>query len=491
LIIKQGHSQTAPNCTFGGGIDFTTGNGPSYVIAWAIEINMYNSHNPTYIIQVTSMASNANFDIMQVYHNTSNGHIVRDLPKAPLSERTKKNFNIAILYSSYLIYNYIYPAYINSRWRPMLSCRGFDPDNDTTSLDSPIGVGNYVSQQILNYWRHNGLNFDGFDGNRKYNARPFSDVVTDYQPKNTAYKLKFPNHWQPLIKYVGNSSYTIQNFIVPQWGTLHSWSGLDPNNFHSPRPDKSANYNSADYKNQADEVLAASYSLTDKMKLTAEYFDGKVAALTGIITQELNIRSNNNINPFDYVPYHWLLHVSMNDAGIVCWKEKLKWDSVRPTTAIRYLYNDSYNLSAWGGVGKGPVTDIKGKEWISYLSTADHPEYPSGSSCFCHAHAQAQRLWWNNDSFPTPIIQAAAPFQPGSSIIEPGITPAAVTNLGPWYNRTQWAWECGLSRLWAGVHFMDAIVASKNMCTDIGTKAYNRIQDLLFNRPIVNDYDDE
>ena len=100
---------------------------------------------------------------------------------------------------------------------------------------------------------------------------------------------------------------------------------------------------------------------------------------------------------------------------------------------------------------------------------ADHPEYPSGSSCFCAAHAQASRRFLGSDQLGWQV-----PYPRGSSRVEPGVTPAADLTLSfdTW---TQFETECGQSRLWGGVHFQAAIDASKPMCRQIGDRAYRFI----------------
>ena len=107
-----------------------------------------------------------------------------------------------------------------------------------------------------------------------------------------------------------------------------------------------------------------------------------------------------------------------------------------------------------GRAGQGYVNDIPASHWKEYLNVADHPEYPSGSSAFCAAHAQAARRFLGDDT-----LNWAVPVPMGSSTVEPGITPATDIVLGPWATWTEWETECGLSRLWGGVHFLDAIAA--------------------------------
>ena len=123
-------------------------------------------------------------------------------------------------------------------------------------------------------------------------------------------------------------------------------------------------------------------------------------------------------------------------------------------------------MSGWGGPGKGTVR-LPGREWRSYLNTANHPEYPSGSACFCAAHAQASRRYLGSDSFgwsvPTPA---------GSSAIEPGVTPAQDIVLGPWVTFTEFEQVCSQSRVFGGVHFTAAIEEGQKLCRPIGDLAF-------------------
>lgn len=138
---------------------------------------------------------------------------------------------------------------------------------------------------------------------------------------------------------------------------------------------------------------------------------------------------------------------------------------MRPFTAIRYLYGKR-KLRAWGGPGKGTVNDITGNEWESYLPVADHPDYPSGSACFCAAHAQASRRFLGDDTLGWTVARAK-----GASKIEPGITPATdITFDFPTFS--DFERDCADSRVWAGVHFQSAVEEGLDLCRPIGDAAF-------------------
>ena len=175
----------------------------------------------------------------------------------------------------------------------------------------------------------------------------------------------------------------------------------------------------------------------------------------------------------EFVHYDFLTHVAAFDGGIATWKEKVRYDNVRPTSAIRYLYKNR-KISGWAGPGRGVVDDLPAEEWRSYLNTGNHPEYPSGSSCFCAAYAQASRRYFGTDSFGFSIAAPA-----GSSVIEPGVTPATDITLGPYNTFTEFENECSRSRVWGGVHFTPATREGQALCRPIGDTAFEFVQSLI------------
>ena len=174
----------------------------------------------------------------------------------------------------------------------------------------------------------------------------------------------------------------------------------------------------------------------------------------------------------EFIQLDFLTNMAAFDAGIVIWKWKREYDAVRPFSAIRYIYGDQ-PVTAWGGPGQGTVTDLPASQWKSYLQVADHPEYPSASTCFCAAHAESARLFLGSDTLGFPVVRPA-----GSSRIEPGVTPAADTQLvfPTW---TAFATDCGQSRVWAGVHFQSAVNESAEFCNVFGDLAYNYLNTLI------------
>jgi len=213
-------------------------------------------------------------------------------------------------------------------------------------------------------------------------------------------------------------------------------------------------------------VLALSAALDDRRKAIVELIDDKIRSL-GTAAVEFALLHRYTLDQFVQHDFTW--HVAVWDAGIACWQEKARFDAVRPNSAIHYLYAGR-KVTAWGGPGKGRVTDLPGTDWRPYLNQADHPEYPSGSACFCSAYAQAHRRFTGSDDFGFTLL-----VRKGSSLIEPGITPARNLVLR-WKTFTDFANDCAMARVWGGVHFVSSIEAGKELCRPMGDMGYEFVK---------------
>ncbi|MDH3763488.1 MAG: vanadium-dependent haloperoxidase [Gammaproteobacteria bacterium] len=452
--------------------DFDNGNAAFEIAIQTVAPIIFTEVSPsggdaTLVLRVTTMTTNAWFDATAPYAAPAVGVYSR-IPHRPASESaTNANMNIALLYASYRVFNQLLPKY-RETWRNMLVGVGLDPDDDSTDLTTPVGIGNVAGQAVVLGRERDGMNQLGDADGRSYNPEPYKDT-TGYKPVNTAYELFNPSRWQPDLQRQGMGLYKIQQFVTPQYGLTEPYSYRNPKKFRVRPPINSNHLSFGRYKRQADEVLEASANLTEEQKLKSELFDNKInslgfSAIFTAFSQGLGLR--------EFIELDFLTNMAAHDAGVVIWQEKRRHDAVRPFSAIRYLYGDS-PVTAWGGPGQGTVSDLPAREWKSYLEEADHPEYPSASACFCQAHGQSARLYLGNDNLNWTVLAEA-----GSSRIEPGITPANDTELffPTW---TDFVHDCGQSRVWAGVHFQDAVDQSRRLCDVFGDMAYDYLQALI------------
>ena len=450
----------------GASFDFDQGNAAVEVVIPAAIPAIFgsvssNGSDAPLVLRVTTVITNAWFDAIAPYHGTAVGVYSRLGRRPPGDSAPNRNKNIALIYASYRVLNSLLPRHA-ADWRAMMMSVGLDPDDGHTSATDAIGVGNAAGHAIAAAREHDGMNQLGDEGGRTFNRLPYADYL-GYRPVNTADELRHPSRWQPGMVTRGNGTFQVQQFVTPQWGFTTPYSYSNPTRFRPAPPWRSDIDNFAAYKEQADEVLAASAALTDEQKAIAELFDNKIRSL-GFAA--LFIAQSRRFTLDQFVHYDFLTNVAAFDAGIAAWRAKYRYDAVRPFSAIRHIYGDR-RVTAWGGPGQGTVR-IRASEWRSYLNTGDHPEYPSGSACFCAAHAQASRRFLGSDEF-----GFAVSVPKGSSSIEPGITPAQDLQLGPWRTFTEFEEVCAMSRVWAGVHFPASLSAGQETCRPIGDVAYD------------------
>jgi hypothetical protein len=422
------------------------------------------------VLRITTLLTNGWFDAIAPYHPTAVG-VYSNLGRQPMPP-TNREKNIAILYASYRVLNSLFPQpQFTAKWNDMLASVGLDPADSSTDLNSPVGIGNAAGNAVVHHRERDGMNQLGDEGGRTYNRRPYADYL-GYVPVNTAYELADPSRWQPLVLSSGNGLFTVQQFVTPQLRLVTPYSYDDPNQFRTPRPVASILKGPANppgnpraYRRQVQAILAASASLTDEQKMTAELFDNKIESLG---FSALFASQANALTLDEFVHLDFLANLAAFDTAIAVWNEKHRHDAVRPVSAVRYLYGDKL-VTAWGGLGRGTVS-LPASEWQPYLPTANHPEYPSGSAAFCAAHAQASRRFFRSDT-----LNWVIDVPQGSSRIEPGVTPAAPLALrfDTW---TTFEMTCGQSRLWAGVHFPASLTSGRDIGHQIGDLAYGFVQ---------------
>lgn len=414
----------------------------------------------TLVLRFTTLITNAWYDATAPYHPTAVG-VYSTLGRRPAEEsQTNHNLNVALLYASYRVMNSLFPSRRNE-WRNMLLAEGLDPDDNSTDLTTPVGIGNVAGEAVVDAREHDGMNQLGDEGNQLYHRQPYADYL-GFEPANTAYELRDPSKWQPAIVSEGRGIFRVQQFVTPQLRVTTPYSYRNPNRFRAPFPYASQIWNYRDYVNQAREVLAASANMTDEQKATAELFDNKIF---GLGFSAVFAAQSRGLSLAEFIQYDFLTNIAAFDTAIAVWNEKHRYNAVRPFSAIAYLYRNR-SVTAWGGPGEGTVDDLPGNQWKSYLNVADHPEYPSGSASFCAAHAEASRLFLGSDE-----LGYAVPIAQGSSRVEPGVTPATDMELyfPTWSDLEE---KCGQSRLWSGVHFPASIPAGQEMGREIGRTAH-------------------
>ena len=369
----------------------------------------------------------------------------------------------AVSYAAYRSLLDLFPSQAAS-FATLLSNQGYDPNDTSTDTTTPSGIGNVAAQAVLDY-RHN----DGSNQLGNLNAGASYSDYTSYSPINTPTTINDPNRWQPLLTAAG----TTQKFLTPHWGKVKPFALSSGSQF---RPVGPATVSQALYKSQTDAVLQLSAGLNDTSKTIAEYWSDGPHTVTppghwDLFSQIVSGQFVSHKNKHDIngdVLMFFALTNAIFDASIACWDCKRAFDSVRPITAIHYLYTGQ-QISAWAGAGKG-TQSFDGKMWKSYLATPSFAEYVSGHSTFSAAGAYVLTQIVGSDTCGNSYVAA-----PGSSLVEPNITPSANITLS-WPGFSDAALQAGMSRRYGGIHFQQADEDGRALGQQVATQAWTKAQ---------------
>jgi hypothetical protein len=368
----------------------------------------------------------------------------------------------------------------------LLSSQGYDPNytataGTTNTAADPAAVGNQAAQAVLNY-RHN-------DNSNQLNG--YADT-TGYKPVNDWNNIKDRWHWAPLcvLNATGaaagypivkdpagtcpDANYTLQKPLTPQWGKVLTFSPQAPSTYRVTGPPKNADgtYSTADIVT----ALADTSDLTDAEKAKAEYWaDGPKSEFppghTALFAQAVSRKNNNSLDTD--VKMFFMVGNAMQDAGIVAWYLKYRYDFVRPITAIREHYKGT-QINSWRGPNQGYGL-VPAEQWIPYQAptvvTPGFPEYVSGHSSFTSAGAQILAMF-NGDTFGASVTIPA-----GSSKYESS-TPAATVTL-TWPTFTEAATEAGMSRRWGGIHFQTGDFHGRAVGKQVAGGVYSQAQNYI------------
>jgi hypothetical protein len=416
------------------------------------------------------------YDAWAAYDERAIGTQLRGALRRPAAERTPANKERAVSYAAYRALSDVLPADTDSVYRPLMRQLGYDPDDNSTDIETPAGIGNVVCGAVLEFRHHDKSNQLG-----DLAQGPYSDW-SGYVPVNTPSAVPVrgpvahPDRWQPLIHVDQHGNLMTQRFAGAQWCFVTPFALSRGDQFRSALDPPPAKYGSEAYGAQAEELIALSAGLTDRQKMIAEYWsDGPETEQPPghwmRFAQFVSARDHHTLD--DDVKMFFALGNALLDAGIAAWDAKREFDSVRPVSAISVLFRGQ-KIRSWGGPGKGTV-QMDGSQWIPYQAasfpTPPFPEYVSGHSTYSAAAARILALFTGSDRFGDEVTLPA-----GSSNIEPGLTPARSVTLR-WETFTEAADEAGMSRRYGGIHFARADLAGRKLGRLVADEVWRKAQD--------------
>jgi hypothetical protein len=338
---------------------------------------------------------------------------------------------------------------------------------------------------VLDYRHHDGANQLGdepggtpgvaySDYTGYVSANDPMDIRRSFDPAT----VHDPSAWQPLRYVDATGSLVSPGFVGAHWQRVTPFA-VPPGSLRSSTGP--ARYGSAEYSSQARALLRVSARLSDEQKMIAEYWaDGPRSELppghwnlfAQLVARRGRLGAHGHGIDRD-VKLFFVLTSAIFDAGCCAWDNKCAFDSVRPITAIRYLFRGSM-VRAWAGPHQG-TRWIDGAVWLPYqpptFPTPPFPEYSSGHSAFSAAGAETLRLFTGSDRF-----GASTTLRAGSSRVEPGAVPGDDVTLS-WATFSDAADQAGLSRRYGGIHFEQADLDGRAMGRVAARIAWRKAED--------------
>jgi hypothetical protein len=428
----------------------------SAVIAWnqvALEAVRRTRLAPPMVARAVHVLHTAIYDAWAAYDHRAVGTRLGDLLRRPSAGCSQDAQREAVSFAAYHALVDLFPTQ-RELFVAVMDRLGYRPEA-VGGAGSPSDVGALAARAVLTFRHHDGSNQLG-----DLAPGPYTDW-TGYRPANPPERLVDPNRWQPLRQPDG----TVQRFLAPHWGlvapfALHVGCQLRPR--RGPR-----RHPGPGYRRQAEQVLADSAELTDQHKATTEYWADGPGSETPpghwcLLAQWVSARDGHGLDQ-DAVLF-FALGGALHDAAVAAWDAKRAFDSVRPVSAVRWLFA-GHQVCAWGGPGQGTRL-VNGEEWQPYLPTPPFAEYVSGHSTFSAAAAEVMARWTGSDRFDATVTVPA-----GSSRVEPGTTPAADVTLH-WPTFSDAADQAGRSRRYGGIHFRDGDLAGRALGRMVGLRAW-------------------
>lgn len=446
--------------------------GDNPVLQWdnaALQAIRDTKPGPPMVARALAIVHTCIYDAWAAYDAVAVGTRFGGEMRRPVSDRTLDTKVEALSYAAHRALSDLFPSQA-SLFDNLMASLGYDPSRRSAGVTTPSGLGTLCALAVTDFRHGDGANQMG-----DLHPGAYTDY-TDYTPVNDVDQIADPNHWQPLRISDGQGGTVVPAYIGPHWGMVTPFALTSGAQF---RPaDGPEVYPSDAYRAQAQQILDYSANLGDEEKTIAEYWaDGPNSELPPghwcLFGQFVSRRDGNGLDTD--VKLFFALSNALMDAGIAVWDAKRFWDSVRPITAVHYLFGGQ-QARAWAGPYQGTRT-INAEGWQPYQAktvvTPPFPEYVSGHSAFSAAGAEVLRRFTGSDAFGASYTRAA-----GTSLFEPGVVPASDLTLS-WDTFSEAAGQAGLSRRYGGIHFERGDLAGRTMGRLVGAKAWEKAQSFI------------
>ena len=423
---------------------------------------------PTILSRQMAIPLTAMYDAWSAYDDKAVGTRLGAKLRRPPEERTQRNKEIAIAYATYRALVDVLPdekEWITAQMRAM----GFDPNDETTDVTKPQGIGNLAGKEVCEGRHHDGANQFGDEVGS--NGKPYADY-TFYAPLNPPDKVNDRDRWQPLpfLDKTGKTFYP--GFLTAHWYRVKPFALDRADQFRPPPP---PTYDSEQLRKEVDEVIEFNARLTPEQIAIVEFMrDGpRSTGQSGHwlrFAQDVSRRDKYTLDQ-DVKLFFTVSNVAM-DAFIAAWDAKRAYDSPRPWTLIREYYAGK-EIEGWRGPAKG-FQRIPASQWHAYspatFVTPPFPGYVSGHSTVSAACAKALELFTGSDEFG--FVERRHP----GILTEPDAEYAKTEVELPLPTFTATAEMAGISRIMGGYHIQADNIAGLDLGRKVAQFTWPRIK---------------
>lgn len=340
------------------------------------------------------------------------------------------------------------------------------------NVRTPWGLAWAAFQDVRAFGAVDGWNADG-SLSRQFNRVPYEDYrrAGRYVPRNSPWRLAFLDRWQPLPEDNGRGYITHQEHVVPHVGYTGRSLHFGDNEFCA----KKLNKPRYDYRREINALFRRTTKLNELKKAEIVAFDSKVDSLIPLQLQYY-VRRGFKLDSFDIIAQDLGVISATYEAVLVVWKEKVRHDLVRPPSIIRALLGGR-RVKAYAGPNRG-TANIPAQEFVPYIRTMPHAEFPSASSCICRAFQEAMIEFTGSDDVTGKLGG------PLSLKVKRGSNPVEANTPGRDMNLAYSSWSaigkaCSDSRLNGGMHFTAAVPEGERLCTGIGKTTVSATKKLM------------
>lgn len=395
--------------------------------------------------------------------------------RRPIAEHTAANKAAAMSHAAYLTLADQFPTR-KADFDAHLATLGLSVAPAGIAPPAAETVGRNAAAAMLAFCHADGANQLGELG---AGGLPYADY-SGYQSANPPMTvtaptpladIPAPGRWQPLTYTDAGGVLRTPGYLAACWDRVAPFALEKASQFRPAPPEAPG---TPGYLAQARRIVEVQLGLTERQKVIAEYWaDGPSSELPPghwcLFAQYVSRRDRHDDDRD--VKLYFALANALADAAIAAWDAKRAYDSERPITAVRYLFNGT-TIDGYGPEGPaGGLRPIPGAAWIPYQPTSfptpPFPEHVSGHSSFSAAAAEVLARFTGGDAFGASYTKPAR-----SMAVEPTL-PAADLTLS-WPTFTAAAEEAGLSRIYGGIHFDAANQAGLALGRAVGALVFEK-----------------